>query len=68
MSPKISLTILRAFALIAIVVGVLSLLGVRPMNSRTVEITLGSDSILAGLVLLGMTFRAKSSGSPGQIA
>jgi uncharacterized membrane protein HdeD (DUF308 family) len=52
--------ILRAFALIAIVAGVLSLLGVRPMNSRTIEITLGTASLVVGLVLLGMTFRAKS--------
>jgi uncharacterized membrane protein HdeD (DUF308 family) len=60
--------ILRAFALVAIVVGILSLLGVRPMNSRTIEVTLGADSLLLGLVLLAMTLRAKSPSSMSPIA
>jgi hypothetical protein len=60
--------ILRAFALLAIVVGILSLLGVRPMNSRTIELTLGSAAVIVGLVLLGMTWRAKSASSPSPIA
>jgi hypothetical protein len=60
--------ILRGFALIAIVVGVLSLLGVRPMNSRTIEVTLGTASLVVGLLLLSMTLRPKSTGSSGPIA
>ena len=60
--------ILRGFALAAIVVGILSLLGVRPMNSRTIEVTLGTAALVVGLVLLGMTFRAKSPGSTAPIA
>jgi hypothetical protein len=60
--------ILRGFALLAIVVGILSLLGVRPMNSRTIEVTLGTASLVVGLVLLGMTLRAKSPSSAAPIA
>ncbi len=60
--------VLRALALLAIIVGILSLLGVRPMNSRTVEVTLGTVALVIGLVLLGMTLRAKSAGSPTPIA
>ena len=60
--------ILRGFALLAIIVGVLSLLGVRPMNSRTIEVTLGSAALVVGLVLLGMTLRAKSPVSAAPIA
>jgi uncharacterized membrane protein HdeD (DUF308 family) len=60
--------ILRGFALVAIVVGVLSLFGVRPMNSRTIEVTLGTAALVVGLVLLWMTFRVKSAESPHPIA
>ncbi|HYM89528.1 MAG TPA: hypothetical protein VES92_10480 [Nitrospiraceae bacterium] len=60
--------VLRALALLAIIVGILSLLGVRPMNSRTVEVTLGTVALVIGLVLLGMTLRAKSAGAPTPIA
>lgn len=67
-SDRTSRSVLRAFALLAIVVGILSLLGVRPMNSRTVELTLGSASVIVGLVLLRMTWRAKASSSPSPIA
>ena len=55
--------ILRGFALVAIVVGVLSLLGVRPMNSRTIEVILGTASLLAGLILFVVT-RPTSSPAP----
>lgn len=67
-SEKNSRLVLRTFSLLAIVVGVLSLLGVRPMNSRTVEVTLGAAAIIVGLILLGLTLRAKSAGSPSPIA
>lgn len=67
-NDRTSRLVLRIFAVLAIVAGVLSLLGVRPMNSRTVEVTLGSVALLVGLVLLGMTLRAKSPGSPSPIA
>ena len=67
-SDRTSRAVLRVFALLAIVVGILTLLGVRPMNSRTVELTLGSASVIVGLVLLGMTWRAKASSSPSPIA
>ncbi len=60
--------VLRTFALLAIVVGILSLLGVRPMNSRTVEVTLGTAALVVGLVLLGMTLRAKAAEPPRPIA
>ena len=63
-----SRVVLRIFALLAIVVGILSLLGVRPMNNRTIEVTLGTAALVFGLVLLGMTLRAKSPASPSQIA
>ena len=59
--------ILRGFALVAIIVGVLSLLGVRPMNSRTIEITLGTAALVVGLILLGMTLRAKAPAPPTPI-
>jgi uncharacterized membrane protein HdeD (DUF308 family) len=67
-SIKSSRFLLRTFAMLAIVVGILSLLGVRPMNSRTIEVTLGTAALVVGLVLLGLTFRAKSAGSPSPIA
>ncbi len=59
--------ILRGFALLAITVGVLSLLGVRPMNSRIIEITLGTAALVVGLLLLGMTLRVKPPNSPSPI-
>lgn len=65
---RTSRLVLRVLALLAIVVGILSLLGVRPMNSRTIEVTLGTAALVVGLVLLGMTLRAKSPGSPTPIA
>jgi uncharacterized membrane protein len=67
-SDRTSRLVLRIFALLAIVVGILSLLGVRPMNSRTIELTLGSAALVIGLVLLGMTLRAKASDPPRPIA
>jgi uncharacterized membrane protein HdeD (DUF308 family) len=67
-SYRSSRLVLRAFAILAIVVGILSLLGVRPMNSRTVEVTLGVAALVVGLVLLGLTLRAKSAESPTPIA
>lgn len=60
--------VLGVVAMVAIVVGILSLLGVRPMNSRTVEVTLGTAALVVGLVLLGLTLRAKPPASPTPIA
>jgi hypothetical protein len=60
--------LLRAFSLVAIVVGILSLLGVRPMNSRTIEVVLGTASIVVGLALWGLTMRARSVNPPSSIA
>jgi hypothetical protein len=57
---RISRVILRVFAFIAIFVGILSLFGVRPMNSRTIEVVLGSALLLAGLALV-ITKRSKSA-------
>lgn len=50
---------LRSIATAGIVIGILSLLGVRPMNSRTVEVVLGTASLVAGLVLFALTLRTK---------
>ena len=58
---RMSRVILRVFAFIAIFAGTLSLFGVRSMNSRTVEVVLGSASLLAGLALLVITNRSKSA-------
>jgi ascorbate-specific PTS system EIIC-type component UlaA len=55
--------VLRVLSLAAIVVGILSLLGVRPMNSRTVEVVLGTASVIGGLVLWGITMRQKTADS-----
>jgi hypothetical protein len=66
-SDRSSRLVLRIFALLAIVAGILSLLGVWPMNSRTVEVTLGSGALVIGLILLGMTLRAKSPAPPTPI-
>ena len=52
--------LLRTIATAAIIAGMLSLLGVRPMNSRTIEIVLGSASLVAGVVLFALTLRPKS--------
>lgn len=65
---RTSRLVLRTLALLAIVVGILSLLGVRPMNSRTIEVTLGTAALVVGLVLLGMTLRAKPGEPPRSIA
>jgi len=51
-----------------VVVGILSLLGVRPMNSRTIEIVLGSASLVAGLMLLAVTWRPKPAPDRASIA
>lgn len=59
---------LRVFAFAAIVVGTLSLLGVRPMNSRTIEVVLGTASLVAGLALFGLTMRRNSPSRPASIA
>jgi hypothetical protein len=59
--------VLRALALAAVVVGILSLLGVRPMNSRTVEVVLGTASLIGGLVLWGITMRAKGGNGSASI-
>jgi uncharacterized membrane protein HdeD (DUF308 family) len=67
-SNKSSRFLLRTFAMLTIVVGILSLLGVRPMNSRAVEVTLGTAALVVGLILLGLTLRAKSAESPSPIA
>ncbi len=58
-SEKSSTLVLRIIAILAIVVGILSLLGVRPMNSRTIEVVLGSASVVAGAALLVRTTRSK---------
>ena len=58
---RMSRVILRIFAFIAIFAGTLSLLGVRPMNSRAIELALGTASLLAGLALLVITNRSKSA-------
>ncbi len=59
--------VLRALSLAASVVGILSLLGVRPMNSRTVEVVLGTASVIGGLVLWRITLRRKTAGSIGAV-
>lgn len=58
-SERSSTLVLRVIALLAIVVGILSLLGVRPMNSRTIEVVLGSAALVAGAALLVRTTRSK---------
>ena len=65
---RISRFVLRAFALLAILVGTLSLFGVRPMNSRTIEVILGAAAVLTGLALLVLTSRRKSAHAPSPIA
>ncbi len=65
---RTSRLVLGMVAIVAIVAGILSLLGVRPMNSRTIEVTLGTAALVVGLILLGMTLRAKSAGAPTPIA
>ena len=65
---RISRFVLRALALLAILVGTLSLFGVRPMNSRTIEVILGAAAVLTGLALLVLTSRRKSAPPPSPIA
>ena len=65
---RTSRLVLRALALLAVVVGIMSLLGVRPMNSRTIEVTLGTAALAVGLVLLWMTFREKPAALPRSMA
>lgn len=52
--------VLRALSLAAMVVGILSLLGVRPMNSRTIEVVLGTASLVAGVALWTLTMRVRA--------
>jgi len=56
-SGKSSGQVLLGLALLAVVVGVLSLIGVRPFNNRTIEIVLGTASVIAGLALVSLTLR-----------
>jgi hypothetical protein len=56
--------LLRTMAAAGIVAGILSLLGIRPMNSRTIEVALGTASLVSGLVLFALTLRAKISRPP----
>ena len=65
---KISRLVMRAVALLAILVGILSLFGVRPMNSRTTEMILGAAAVLLGLALLVLTSRRRSAPPPSPIA
>jgi hypothetical protein len=65
---RISRFVLRTFALLGILVGAWSLLGVRPMNSRTTEVILGTAAVLMGLVLLFLTSRRKPAAPPSSIA
>jgi uncharacterized membrane protein HdeD (DUF308 family) len=60
--------LLRGLSIVAIVVGILSLLGVRPMNSRTIEVVLGTASLVMGLALWALTMRARSANPPTSIA
>ena len=65
---QLSRIVLRIFAFLAIFVGTLSLFGVRPMNSRTIEVVLGTASVVAGLALLVLTRRDKARSSASTIA
>lgn len=65
---KISRLVMRAVAFLAILVGLLSLFGVRPMNSRTTEVILGSAATLLGVALLVLTSRRKAVPPPSPIA
>jgi hypothetical protein len=65
---RISRFVLRVFALLAIFSGSLSLLGVRPMNSRTTEVILGTAAVLTGLLFLFLTSRRKPAAPPSSIA
>ena len=49
----------RAVALLAVLVGVLSLFGVRPMNTRAVELVLGTAALILGVALFLMTARTR---------
>jgi hypothetical protein len=57
--------VLRAVALIAILVGVLSLFGIRPAPGRLVEMIIGTAALALGLALLPMTSRHRSTASSG---
>jgi uncharacterized membrane protein len=66
---KISRLVLRVVALVAILVGILSLSGaIAPINSRTTEVMLGTAALLLGLGLLVLTSRRKSALPPTPIA
>jgi hypothetical protein len=68
MKERPNRVVLGVVALTAIIVGILSLLGVRPMQSRTIEVTLGAAAVIGGLVLLGMTWRKRYRGDPSPTA
>jgi hypothetical protein len=65
---QIARIIVRALSLTAMVVGILSLVGVRPMNSRTIEVVLGTASLVMGAALFGLTMRANRSSLSPSIA
>jgi uncharacterized membrane protein len=52
--------VLRSLSLAAVVVGILILAGVQPLDSRTIEVVVGTASLMAGLALWGLTMRLKS--------
>lgn len=53
--------ILRGVALVAILVGVLSLFGIRPAPGRLVEMIIGMVALALGVALLPMTSRPRST-------
>jgi FtsH-binding integral membrane protein len=66
---KISRLVLRVVALVAVLVGILSLTGaLAPMNSRTTEVLLGTGALLMGAALLVLTSRRKSAQPPSPVA
>lgn len=53
--------VVRLLGLLSIVVGMLSLLGFRQMNSRATELVLGSAALLAGITLLAISSRQRGT-------
>lgn len=57
----VSRRIFRVVAYLAIVAGLLSLFGVRPMNNRTIEVVLGTAALVTGFGLIFLLSRRRIS-------
>jgi hypothetical protein len=65
---RIDRILVRAVALTGIFVGFLNLFGIRPMNSRTVQVVLGTGAVVLGIALLRIAGRGRAAAPPTSLS